>query len=213
MKKRIILICCVVLLIGGFVFGIKYTEAKRAAEYKTRHEVFATGYFYDIDPESGELVISDPAAIAALEKWDEYGIRYIYSLINPDFMSNEQVMASLHSDDKPDEWRLSVINNLYVMLSEDEFVYSSELDQLTYDSKITIIEQGISYTEDEINDAMEVFVYGADNVGEDNRYDSITDIPYDLQNACIYAIDAAPVTGIEIIHAWSAALVEETDPY
>ncbi len=84
--------------------------------------------------------------------------------------------------------------------------HPNELAELTYDSKIKMIEQRRSYTLDEINDAMEVFVFGADNVSEDNQYDSITDIPYDLQNACIYAIDESPVTGIELINAWSIAI-------
>lgn len=210
MKKRINLICCVAIIIVGSIFAIKYAGAKKAATYTSRHEAFALQYFYDIDSETGELVISDPAAIAALEKWDKYGCRYIYSLIDSDFSSNDEFMSAMRSDDNPDEWRLSVINALYVMLAEDEFVHSGELDQLTYDSKLKIIEQRRSYTADEINDAMEVFVFGANNVDEDNRYDSIMAIPYDLQNACIFAMDESSFTGIEMIHAWRAALVEET---
>ena len=47
------------------------------------------------------------------------------------------------------------------------------------------------YTMEEINDAMDIFIYGGDNVSEDNRYESIKDVPYDLANACFYAINAA----------------------
>ncbi|WP_026497808.1 hypothetical protein [Butyrivibrio sp. WCD2001] len=206
MKKRIIILFSVVIIIFIGVFAKWSIEEKNKATYKSRHETFASQYFYEIDRDTGELVISKPAVIEVIKNWDKYGCRYIYSFADPEVGSNEEMMRCLHSEDNPDEWGLSVVDAFYIMLAEDEFKRSAELIELDYDSKISMIELKRSYTIKDINDAMEVFVLGAENASVNNQYKSIMDVPYDLQNACIFAMDKSTFTAKEMIICWSMAI-------
>ena len=50
----------------------------------------------------------------------------------------------------------------------------------------TKIEEETGYTKDDISNALQVIIYG---YSEEGKYHVVTDIPFELQHACLDAID------------------------
>ena len=72
------------------------------------------------------------------------------------------------------------------------------------------IEKKRGYTKKDIDDAMEVFIYGGLNVSSDNEYKNILTIPYDLQNACFAAINESGLSN-EMLEIYWHKLVKTVE--
>ena len=78
-----------------------------------------------------------------------------------------------------------------------------------YNTKVSYLESNGGYTMDQINDAMEVIIYGGNNPDHplsDNQYGSVYDIPYDLVNACVKAIDDSNYEGLSLTNSWNGVV-------
>ena len=134
--------------------------------------------------------------------WDQNGCEYIFESSNAgrDF-DNADVNTYIHSLDKPDQYSNGVMDSLCATLAKD-----TPDSSWSYDTKVTYLESNGGYTMDQINDAMEVIIYGGNSVGDDNQYGSIYDIPYDLVNACVKAIDDSNYEGLSLTNSWNGVV-------
>ena len=136
-----------------------------------------------------------------IDAWDTYGCSVIYET-NGVTCDNESINTKVHEVDNHDIYKTSVIDTLYSMLACG--YYTDDVGD-DYELKVQYLELNNlnHYTMEEINDAMDIFIYGGDNVSEDNRYESIKDVPFDLANACFSAINAARFSNeSSLIEAW-----------
>ena len=117
-------------------------------------------------------------------------------------VDNEAIYERIHNQDNTDQYDQFVMDVLYRTLC-----YKQKTDEwygFEYDVRIIFLEAGSNYTMEEIDDALEIFVYGGNNVSKDNRYKSVADVPYDLANACFAAINSVNISGKSTLtKAWN----------
>lgn len=190
--------------------------------YRAYHQRLALMHFYATDNYS--IGLMDTEKTKAAHKWNEYGLAYVYSMYDDTdhIESNEFIDKYLHSN--PDEWKN--IDTIYAMLVSkniklteysifDPYAYqipelSEKEKNYSYDKMLSKIEKKRGYTKKNIDDAMEVFIYGGLNVSADNEYKNILMIPYDLQNACFAAINKSGLSN-EMLEIYWHKLVKTVE--
>ncbi|MCR5770299.1 MAG: hypothetical protein K6G87_03580 [Butyrivibrio sp.] len=66
----VLLVLLVAAIAGVFIINM-YHKNKSEEKRQYWQNVYAKEYFYTYDNESGELIISDPIIIEAMQKWDQ----------------------------------------------------------------------------------------------------------------------------------------------
>ena len=175
---------------------------QKAEEYYSNHKRWAVvNGFYSYEDGTDEILICDPDKIAGIALWDEGGCAAVYGSRNI-IVDNEAIYERIHNQDNTDQYDQFVMDVLYRTLC-----YKQKTDEwygFEYDVRIIFLEAGSNYTMEEIDDALEIFVYGGNNVSKDNRYKSVADVPYDLANACFAAINSVNISGKSTLtKAWN----------
>ena len=204
MNDNKILICIMVILILPVIifFMIDHNHSKqKAEEYYSIHKRWAVvNGFYSYEDGTDEILICDPDKIAGIALWDEGGCAAVYGSRNI-IIDNETIYECIHNENNTDQYDQSVMDVLYSVLCYKQ--RTDEWRRFEYDVRIIFLEAGSNYTMEEIDDALEIFVYGGNNVSKDNRYKSVADVPYDLANACVAAINSVNISGeTTLTEAW-----------
>lgn len=191
-----------VTTVSDYLIKMHSISEKELKEYQKNHENMSTNLFYSYRRGTDGAVICDPNIMKEMYNWDQNGCEYIFESSNAgrDF-DNADVNTYIHSLDKPDQYSNGVMDSLCATLAKD-----TPDSSWSYDTKVTYLESNGGYTMDQINDAMEVIIYGGNSVGDDNQYGSIYDIPYDLVNACVKAIDDSNYEGLSLTNSWNGVV-------
>lgn len=194
-----------VTTVADYLIKMHSISEKELKEYQKAHENMSTNLFYSYRRGTDGAVVCDPNIMKEMYNWDQNGCEYIYegSQEGKDY-DNAGVYQAVHSATNPDQYSGAVIDSLYNTLAAD-----TPDAGWNYDMKVTQLENNSDYTMDQINDAMEVMIYGGNNPDHplvNNQYGSVYDIPYDLVNACVKAIDDSNYEGLSLTNSWNGVV-------
>ncbi|RKM55108.1 hypothetical protein D6853_10240 [Butyrivibrio sp. X503] len=156
----------------------EYEKAKEQC-----NEVEKLNSFYCFNTGSHTVGLYDYDSIRRVQRWNENGV---VEIVGGDEKTNDKIYNSLVTDG---EINNSVLKTIGVDLCDEEHAF----DHLDDDSKARPtdaydkIEQDTGYTKDNIEEALNLMIHGYNN-DEDATYRSITDIPFELQDACMHTI-------------------------
>ncbi len=158
--------------------------------------------FYSYNAGANSVGLSSYDNIRDIQNWEKNGVVEIAS--GPE-MSNDEIYGAIYNDEQKGDYDKAVLKTIvqnvcnvtdYNPLGEDQ-----PLEKDTYKNAYQYIEDEAGYTKAEIDNAMEVVIYGHSS-DSNAEYQAVTDIPFDLLNACMVAVDQ--YSGVKILNHWEA---------
>lgn len=178
----------VVAAVAGVITINWYHKNKSEKKRQYWQKYYALEYFYTYDKESDEFTISDPQVIEAMQRWDREGCSFIYAQKGWD-VTNDDISRVLHDEDNPEQIKWTAFEAAYYLLAKSSYE-RNYIGKLSYEEMASLLKYESDYSLEELEDALDVFIYGGENVGDDNQYGCIFDVPRELQVACCKILDS-----------------------
>ena len=132
-----------------------------------------------------------------LQNWDRRGITAVSDV------NNYSLYFSLREGDAGKEYTKEVVKTIGEFLTEGvDFDSLGPSGHGTASSGFDLIEENTAYTEEDIDCAIKLLVFGDRICDKDDPYHEINDIPYELMMACVHAITKN--TDIDLYSCWEA---------
>lgn len=180
------------------IFGAISKYNSMMADYEAAKENYNNieklDLFYNYNTGSGTVGLYDYETIRKIQEWNDNGI---VEILGDDCkMTNAQIYSSLMYNGTLKNAVLETIATDLCDQSFDELNNNPSADVIA--ATYATIEEESGYTQDEINNALTVLVYGHSVTGE---YHVVTDIPFELQHACLDALKDGN-SSIDVYYAW-----------
>ena len=167
-----------------------YEKAKKDCEDNKKLQTF-----YSYNTGSHTVGLYDYECIRKVQNWNENGISEV---VGASGKSNDDIYNSLVDKDG---YRKDVVRIIGEELCNDEheFDYLEKGADGDNDEAYITIEMSTGYSQDNIDNAMRIAIYGYSIDGE---YHTVTDVPCDLMNACLKAISDKDGADINVYRYW-----------
>ncbi len=183
-------------MLGAFS---KYDDIVR--EYEKAKEqsnsVQKLNSFYSYNSGSKTVGLYNYDIIREVQKWDKNGV---VEIVGGDEGTNDRIYNELVTDGAINN---SVLQTIAVDVTDEEHTFDYLLkdgdDSAAAKNAYTEIAEKTGYTQENIEEALKVMIYGQND--ENATYRCITDIPFELQDACMHAISKHG-TDSDIYAAW-----------
>ena len=213
------------VLVIGIAYG-KYRSTENAYKKNkdniTDLEKLSMG-IYSRDPDSGAIGIYDQDSIMLVQRWNENGIAEIMEEpmdSNEIKKTNDQIYNALREDDN---YSKSVVKKIGEVLTGNSELFggladTAEIGKWDVEKGYHVIENNTGYTQNDIECAMKILIYGQDYPGKPNPkdsggveppYEEINDIPFELQYACISAISEDEEANIDVFAELEAQIQDK----
>ena len=185
---------CTLTVVGAFK---KYDDAVKAYEKakKDCEDNKKLQTFYSYNTGSHTVGLYDYECIRKVQNWNENGISEV---VGDSGKSNDDIYNSLVDNNG---YRKDVVRIVGEELCNDEHA----MDYLEKDGSGRVerayadIKDKTGYTEEDIDNAMSVAIYG---YSEKGKYHTVTDVPCDLMNACLKAISEEDGADVNVYRYW-----------
>ena len=170
---------------------VKYNELTEwlVTEKKKKEDLQNLLSFYSYNTGSDTVGLYDYDNIRRIQEWEKNGVVQITTNCE---LSNDEIYNKVYGGDNPDDYNRVVIQAIGTELCGEGFDYLSETSDTTMpketDRAYETIEAESGYTKEEIDNAMNIVIYGhCEDAGAE--YKNVTDVPPELMNACFKALE------------------------